>query len=159
MPLRILVADGHHVLRSYTTAILEQGGFEVVGEAVDGRELVEFARRLRPDIAILDASLPRLKGFAAARQMLSDSPWMSLILLTLHTEAPYVLEAFRVGIRGFVVKSHVVEDLTEAVDQVAEGRTYASRVLPHAALRAHAPSPRACLDRSAIPGLIDSSLP
>jgi two-component system response regulator NreC len=110
MPIRILLADDHLLVRQGVKAILERNGFEVVGEASDGHQAIELARDLRPDVAILDFAMPLLNGIDAAREILKDCRTTRVILLTMHTEDQYILGAIKAGIRGFVVKSQVAED-------------------------------------------------
>jgi len=124
MPIRVLLADDHLLVRQGVKAILERNGFEVVGEAPDGHQAIELARDLRPDVAILDFAMPLLNGIDAAREILKDCPTTRVILLTMHTEDQYILGAIKAGIRGFVVKSQVAEDLVRAIEEVHGGAFY-----------------------------------
>ena len=124
MPIRVLLADDHLLVRQGVRAILERNGFEVVGEAPDGHQAIELARDLRPDVAILDFAMPLLNGIDAAREILKDCPTTRVILLTMHTEDQYILGAIKAGIRGFVVKSQVAEDLVRAIEEVHGGAFY-----------------------------------
>ena len=126
MPLRILLADDHPVVRQGFRALLEREGFEVVGEASDGREAARLAQALRPDLAVLDIAMPMLNGVDAAREVLKASPQTKPILLTVHTEDQYILEALEAGIRGYVVKTQAMEDLVQAIREVARGALYLS---------------------------------
>ncbi len=126
MSVRILLADDHQVVRQGLKALLQQAGFDVVGEASDGFESVRLAQDLRVDIAILDLAMPLLNGLAAAGQILQVSPRTKIVLLTVHTEDPYVLEALRAGVRGYVVKTQVADDLVTAIHEVLQGKTYLS---------------------------------
>ncbi len=126
MSVRILLADDHKVVRQGLKALLQQAGFDVVGEASDGFESVRLAQDLRVDIAILDLAMPLLNGLAAAGQILQVSPRTKIVLLTVHTEDPYVLEALRAGVRGYVVKTQVADDLVTAIHEVLQGKTYLS---------------------------------
>ncbi|HSB69952.1 MAG TPA: response regulator transcription factor [Candidatus Methylomirabilis sp.] len=134
MPLRILLADDHPTVRQHVRALLEEEGYEVVGEAPDGRDAVQFARRLQPDLAILDVSMPRLNGFAAAEEILRETPQMRVLLLTVHAEPGYLQRAVRAGIRGYVLKSQMPDDLLAAIQEVARGRTYQSHILSETAV-------------------------
>jgi two-component system, NarL family, response regulator NreC len=123
--LRVLLADDHLVLRDGLRALLERADFEVLG-ASDGREAVELAQDQRPDIAVLDLAMPVLNGLDAARHIGQVSPRTGVIILTMHAEAPYVSEALRAGVRGYVLKTQAARDLVQAIEQVARGLTYLS---------------------------------
>ena len=124
MPIKVLLADDHMIVRQGLRAILEREGFEVVGEAADGRRAMELARELRPDVAILDYSMPLLNGIDAAREILKGGSGTRAILLTMHTEDQYILEALKAGIRGLVMKSQASEDLVRAIREVHGGGFY-----------------------------------
>ena len=105
MPTRILLADDHEIVRQGVRLLLQQEGFEVAGEAANGQEAIRLARESCPDIALLDYGMPLLNGIAAAREITQACPKTKVILLTMHTDDQYVLEALRIGVKGFVVKS------------------------------------------------------
>ena len=130
MPLRILLADDHVIVRQGVKNLLTQAGYDVVGEASDGREAVRLARDLRPDIALLDLAMPLLNGIDAAREIRKVSSRTKPILLTMQNEAPYVTEAFRAGIKGYVLKTQGARELCEAILAVAGGSSYISPGLP-----------------------------
>jgi two-component system response regulator NreC len=125
-PVRILLADDHAVIRDGLRSLLSSDGLQVVAQATDGREAVRLAREFRPDLAILDVAMPLLNGIDAAREIGSASPKTQAILLTVHSEDQYVLEAVRAGIRGYVLKTQVTEDLMRAIREVAGGALYLS---------------------------------
>lgn len=137
MPLQILLADDHLIVREGLKAILEREGFDVIGEASDGREAVQLARTLHPDVAILDLSMPLLNGMQAAQEILHVSPRTRIILLTMHTEDHYVLEAIRAGIRGYVVKRQAASELVQAIREVANGAVYLSPSISAAVVQAY----------------------
>jgi two-component system response regulator NreC len=126
MPLRIILADDHQIFRQGLKALLERDNLEIVGEASDGYEAVRLARDLRPDAAVLDFSMPLLNGMEAAREIPRVSPHTRTVLLTMHTEDHYVLEAIRAGITGYVVKTAAAADLVRAIQEVSRGHMYLS---------------------------------
>jgi DNA-binding NarL/FixJ family response regulator len=126
MSTRLILADDHLVVRQGCRSLLERGGMDVVGEASDGYEAVRLTQRLQPDAAVLDVSMPLLNGLDTARQVQHVSPRTKLILLTIHDEPQYVLEALRVGIRGYVLKRQSAADLIEAIREVIGGAVYLS---------------------------------
>src|SRR5580704_17988324 len=122
---RILIADDHEVVRRGIRALLEhRPGWEVCGEAGDGREAVEKTRQLKPDLVLLDIGMPNLNGIDAARQILANSPATHILILTMHYSQQVVQEALAVGARGFILKSDAGRDLVTAVDAVQHNRTF-----------------------------------
>ncbi len=126
MPIQILLADDHQIVRQGLRAMLEHEGFRIVGEAGDGREAVRMAETAHPDVAILDLAMPGLNGIDSAREILRSSDRTKAILLTMHTEDPYVLEALRAGISGYVLKTQATIDLVQAIREVTRGAVYLS---------------------------------
>jgi two-component system response regulator NreC len=126
MPCRVLLADDHQIVRQGLRGLLEKAGHEVVGEAADGREALKLARVLLPDIAVLDLSMPSLNGLDAAHEMRRIAPEIKTILLTMHTEKGYVLQALRAGAKGYVLKTQAAEDLIRAIREVSRGEVYLS---------------------------------
>jgi len=126
MPLKILLADDHQIVRQGLRALLEQKGFTVVGEAADGLEAVRLAKNEHPDVAVLDLSMPLLNGVDAARQIKQDLPTIKSILLTMHTDEQYVLDAIRAGCSGYILKSEAATDLVKAIQDVSHGLTHLS---------------------------------
>jgi len=140
MSLRILLADDHVIVRQGIRNLLMAAGYDVVGEAADGREAVQLARDLQPDIALLDLSMPLLNGIDAAREIRKVSHQTKPILVTMQNEGPYVTEAFRAGAKGYVLKTQGTGDLFEAIREVARGSIYVSSSIPESALSAPAES-------------------
>jgi DNA-binding NarL/FixJ family response regulator len=125
--LRIVVVDDHLMLIQGIKKLLEgRSGLQVVGEAYDGREGVELVKRLKPDIAIVDITMPGLNGLDATRAIAKHSPRTKTILLTMHKENPYVTEALDAGVHAYVIKSQTAGDLLRAIDEVAANRVYLS---------------------------------
>ncbi len=122
---RILIADDHEVVRRGIRALLEShSGWVVSGEAVDGREAVERARELKPDLVLLDIGMPNLNGIEAARQILANSPETNILILTVHDSQEVVREVLGVGARGFLLKSDAGRDLVTAVEAVQGRQTF-----------------------------------
>jgi two-component system response regulator NreC len=126
MPTRILLADDHQIIREGLRSLLESEGFAVVGEASDGHEAVRLAQTLRPEVSVLDVTMPQLNGLDAARAILRVSPPTKPVLLTMHTEDHYVSAALKAGVRGYVLKSQASADLVQAIREVTRGMTYLS---------------------------------
>jgi len=126
-PVRILIADDHAIIRSGLRALLShEPGFEVVAEAADGREAVELAERELPHVALLDISMPTLNGLEAARQISAKSNTVQLVMLTVHTDECYLLNALKAGARGYVLKSSAEFEILEAIRAVSQGKAYFS---------------------------------
>ena len=145
MPLQILLADDHQMVREGLKMLLERAGFKVVGEASDGQEAVRRVRDLVPDVAVLDLAMPLLNGLEAAQEILRDSPRTRPILLTMHAEDPYVTAALRVGVKAYVLKTQAAPDLIQAIEEVSRDRIYLSpgisRTVVEAYLAKTDPSP------------------
>src|SRR4029078_11826660 len=123
--LRIMVADDHEVVRKGVVALLQaQPEWQVCGEAGDGREAVEKAIQLKPDILILDIGMPSLNGLGATRQILKTIPNARVLILTLHDSDQVVREVLNAGARGFLLKSDAARDLVAAVEAVRRDKTY-----------------------------------
>jgi DNA-binding NarL/FixJ family response regulator len=125
--IRVLLADDHAIVREGLRALLSrEPDLQVVAEAGDGREALRLAQETRPDVAALDLSMPLLNGLEAARQMASWDRGPRSILLTMHADTQYVLEAVRAGVRGYVLKKQAAADLVRAIREVAGGAVYLS---------------------------------
>lgn len=123
--LRVLVADDHEVVRKGLRSIVEeQPGWEVAGEACDGREAVDKARALRPDVAVVDVSMPGLNGLEATRQMLRNDATSKVLILTMHESDPLIREVLDAGARGYLLKSDASRDLVTAVEAIRRNKTY-----------------------------------
>jgi DNA-binding NarL/FixJ family response regulator len=123
--LRILIADDHELIRRGVRNLISlRGGWTVVGEACNGADAVEQAQSLRPDVAIIDFSMPELDGPAAAFQITQVSPATSVVVLTMHDSNHVIREVLRSGAKGFVLKTDADQDLIEAVEAVAQKRHF-----------------------------------
>ena len=126
MAMSIVLADDHRVLMQGMKSLLQQEGYEVVAETCDGREAVRLCRVLQPQIAILDITMPGLNGLDAAQKIRKSSPETKVIILTMHDESPYVIEALRADVNAYVLKSQAAQDLLEAIRAVASNNVYLS---------------------------------
>ncbi|PYN51113.1 MAG: DNA-binding response regulator [Candidatus Rokuibacteriota bacterium] len=126
MATRVLLADDHTIVRQGLRVLLQREGFEVVGEAANGAEAVRLATETMPDVVVLDYGMPLMNGLAAAREIMVSCPRAKLILLTMHADDRYVLEAVRLGVKGYVVKSQAPTDLVRAIHEVLNGMMYLS---------------------------------
>ena len=125
--IRILLADDHDVVRRGLRELLEaQPGWQVVGEARTGREAVALAERLRPDVAVLDLSMPDLNGLEATRRIRKDRPETEVLVFTMHQTEQLMREALLAGARGYLLKSDAAERLVAAVAALAGHRPYFS---------------------------------
>jgi DNA-binding NarL/FixJ family response regulator len=122
---RILVADDHEVVRRGVCALLlGHAGWQVCGEAENGREAVEKAKELKPDVVVLDLHMPNLNGMEAARQILRHNPGQRILVLTITDSQQLVHELLRVGAKGYVLKSDAARDLIAAVEALQLNRTF-----------------------------------
>jgi DNA-binding NarL/FixJ family response regulator len=123
--LKLLVADDHEIVRKGVRCLLEaQPGWQVMAEASNGREAVEQAKRLKPDVAVLDIGMPSLNGLEAARQMLKNDPHIKIVILTMHDADNLIREVLKVGARGYVSKTDAMRDLVSAINSVRSGGTF-----------------------------------
>jgi two-component system, NarL family, response regulator NreC len=137
MVIRVVLADDHVLVRQGLKSLLEREGFQVVAEASDGQEALRCVQSLKPDITVMDISMPILNGLEAARQMTLSSPHAKIILLTQHAEEQYLSEALEAGVKGYVLKSQVASDLLQAMRQVSRGTSYLSPGVSAAVMEAY----------------------
>lgn len=122
---RIFIADDHEVVRKGLCALLQtEQGWEVCGEAADGREAAEKIRELKPDVSILDIGMPGLNGLEATRQILKDDPRAKVLILTFHDSDQVVRDVLNAGARGFLLKSDAARDLVVAIEALLRNKTY-----------------------------------
>jgi len=127
----ILIADDHRVvIEGIKSALQEHPEFEVVGEAVDGLEAVEFAKSLKPNIVIMDISMPNLSGIEATRQIKALNHGNQVVIYTMHSDKEFVIDLFKAGISAYVLKEDPLSDLILALKAVEGGGTYFSTMAP-----------------------------
>ena len=132
---RILLVDDHAVVRQGFRMILAaQADLEVVGEAADGLEAVDLARKIEPDVAVMDVSMPGLNGIEATRRITESVSRCRVLALSMHRDAVYVREILRAGARGYLLKDAIDQDLVNAVRAVAQGQGYLSPAVSDAVL-------------------------
>src|SRR5215467_2384925 len=143
--IRILLAEDHAVVRQGFKLILgAQHDMEIVGEAGNGREAIELAEKLRPDVAVVDVAMPELNGIEATRRMAETAPRTRVLALSMHKDSVYVREILRAGARGYLLKDSIDTDLISAVRAVAKGDGYISPAVSEAVLsdyRRHVTNP------------------
>jgi DNA-binding NarL/FixJ family response regulator len=139
MPIRVILADDETMIRQGFKLLLERERehIRILGEAADGRQAVRLARELQPDVAVLDLAMPVMNGLEAAREILRQAPVTKTILLTVHAEDRHVMEALRAGVQGYVLKTQPVEDLVQAIRDVAGGAIYLSSAVSRAVVDAY----------------------
>jgi DNA-binding NarL/FixJ family response regulator len=124
---RVLIADDHPLIRSGLRALLaRESDFEVVGEAADGYQALELVEQLKPDVVMLDVSMPRLNGIDVAQKISEKIPSTRVIIVSIHSDEGYVLRALKAGAKGYLLKASPEGDILNAVRAVAAGQAYLS---------------------------------
>jgi two-component system response regulator NreC len=127
---RIILADDHAVMRRGLKLLLEQqDDFQVIGEAGDGREAVRLAESLKPDVAVLDVTMPNLNGIEAAWQIKAKHPEIGIVVLSMHADEGYVLRALKAGARAYLLKESPESDFLRAIRSVTEGKAFFSPIV------------------------------
>lgn len=125
--IRLLIADDHVLFRDGLTSLLrDEPNLEIVGQAEDGQEALSLIKYTKPDVALLDISMPYLSGLDVASQISSELPAVKILILTIHEEEMFFFEALRVGANGYILKGARTEELMNAIYVVHEGKTYLS---------------------------------
>jgi two-component system, NarL family, response regulator NreC len=137
MPVTIVLADDHPVVRQGIRTLLERERFEIVGEATDGQEAVQLAEKHQPDVAIMDLSMPAMNGSTAIGYIRKVSPRTKSILLTMYTDEYHILQGLRVGVKGCVLKTQAAEHLILAIREVCAGGIYLSPTISNAVVQAY----------------------
>jgi DNA-binding NarL/FixJ family response regulator len=123
--LRILIADDHEIVRKGLRAVLQaQPGWEVIGEAQDGRETIAKVKDLKPDVVVLDISMPSLNGLEATKQISKLNPQTKVLVLTMHESDPLIREVLDAGARGYLLKTDAGRDLVTAVEAVRRNKSF-----------------------------------
>jgi len=138
MLITIVLADDHHLVRRGLRALLEdEADFSVVGETADGLQAAQLVERLKPNILVVDFMMPGLNGLEVARRVKQGSAKTRVLLLSMYNNESYVIEAFRNGAAGYVLKDSSADDLVSAVRQVASGHRYLSAPLSERAIETY----------------------
>ena len=123
-PARVVIADDHGLVREGLRAVLEgEPDIEVVGEAEDGTEALEVCRRVHPDLILMDVRMPEVDGLEATRRIKEEMPTTSVVMVTMHENPDYLLEAIRAGAAGYILKDASAERLVEAVRRTLDGES------------------------------------
>jgi two-component system response regulator NreC len=131
----VLLVEDHALVRRGIRTMLEvEADMKVVGECGDGREAVRLFNRLRPDLVLMDVVMPDLNGIETTRQMVASRPGSRIIMLSMHADGQYVVESFRAGASGYVLKDAAFGELLSAIKAVRDGKRYLSPPLSEAAL-------------------------
>jgi two-component system, NarL family, response regulator NreC len=143
--IRVLLADDHSILRKGVRMLINsQADMEVVGEAKTGREAIEEARKLKPDIVVMDISIPEINGIEATRQICNELTHTNVVALSMHKDSVYVREILRAGARGYLLKESEDDDLVKAIRSVHRGEAFLSPAISGAVLtdyRKHVSNP------------------
>jgi two-component system, NarL family, response regulator NreC len=136
--INIIIADDHHIVRRGVQAILStEADIKIIGECSDGLETVNLVEKLQPDILILDLMMGGINGLEVTRQLNKKSPRTGIVVLSMHSNEAYVLEALRSGAKAYILKDNTTDDLVHAIREVAAGRRYLSSQLTERAIDAY----------------------
>lgn len=133
---RVLLADDHKIISNGLRSLLEPE-FELVGKVEDGRALVSAAAKLRPDVIVVDISMPLLNGIEAVRQIKKIDPQVKVVFLTMHPDVTYAIRAFEVGASGYVLKHSASSELLTAIHEAIKGRTYVTPMIAGELVRSY----------------------
>lgn len=127
MTIRILLADDHKILREGLKKLIEEeDNLEVIGESKNGPDTVRLTQKLKPDLIIMDISMPELSGIEATRRILKEIPGIKVIALSMHSDSRYVMDMLEVGAKGYLLKDCAFDEIIHAIHAVIEGKTYLS---------------------------------
>jgi len=123
--IRVLLVDDHTIVRAGIRSLLEKKpNVQVVGEAADGSEALELARKLQPDLVVMDIGMSGLNGVEATRRLVKEFPAIKVLMLSMHANEEYALQSLQAGAAGYLLKKSAIDDLETALKTVSEGKTY-----------------------------------
>jgi DNA-binding NarL/FixJ family response regulator len=130
MAIKIILADDHRLMREGLRSLLEtQPGIEIVAEAENGRETLQLVQKHKPDVIVMDISMPDLNGIDATRQIVSEFPKIKIIALSMHTNKKFIVEMLTAGASGYLVKDSALEELSKAINAVINNKVYLSPII------------------------------
>lgn len=142
MSIRIILADDHAILRHGLSQFLQQEeGFQVIGQAKDGRSTVELVRELSPDVVVMDIGMRDLNGMEATRQITRECPHVNVVGLSMYSNSKYIREMFRAGAKAYLLKDCPCEELVRAIRTVVEGKVYVSPSVGHTVIEDYIDEP------------------
>ncbi len=131
-PTRVLLVDDHALVRAGIRALIDMiDGIEVVAEAGNGSEALQQLEKSKPDVVLLDLTMPEMSGFEVLERIVNTSPHVRVIILTMHEAREYIIQAIRLGAAGYIPKSAAANELKQGIDTVMSGETYISEEAPH----------------------------
>lgn len=133
--MRVVLADDHRMMREGLRAVLERAGVEVVGEAGNGHEAIAEAKRLLPDVVVIDVVMPELNGIEATRRLRAELPGIKVVALSMNADRRYVIAMLEAGAAGYLLKNAASEELLTALEAVARDETYLSPTIAGSAVR------------------------
>jgi len=135
--IRVIIADDHHLVRKGIRALLEDSAeVQVIGEAEDGRQAIELARELQPEVVIMDISMPRMDGVQATERILAQDTPTEVVILSMHADRYLAEQLLRAGAKGYLLKDSITEELLLAVRSASQGKTYLSPAISQSVLNA-----------------------
>ena len=125
MAVKVLIVDDHEIMREGMSALLRKySQFEVVGQATDGRQALEMASQLKPDVIIMDVGMPNLNGIDATKKLLSLYPDLKIMALSAHSDGAIVAKMIKAGASGYMLKESAFDELIEGLNTLLDGRTF-----------------------------------
>lgn len=124
--MKVVLVDDHRMVRDGLRAVLERAGVEVTGEAATGHEALTEVRRLRPDVVVMDITMPELNGIDATKRLMAELPGLKVLALSMNADRRYVIAMLEAGAVGYLLKNSASEELLVALEAVARGETYLS---------------------------------